>query len=367
MTSILVAFGTRPEAIKLAPVVEALRVSPRSPEVRVCCTGQHADLVAPMLRLFGLVADYDLNVMRADQSPSEVSARVLEGMDQLLRGLSVDWLVVQGDTSSVLSCALAGYYRRIPVAHVEAGLRTGRLYEPFPEEGNRRLVDAISGLRFAPTEVSRRNLLSEGCDPTTIAVTGNTVVDALQRFMPLVAADGLGTDGGEVRTILLTAHRRENFGAPLERICLAVEQVARRYGEGVRIVYPVHPNPNVRAVVTKGLAHLPNVELREPVDYLELLRLLARSHFVLTDSGGIQEEAPSFGKPVLVLREVTERPEGVEAGVARLVGTDVDRIVEEASRLLDDPAAYRSMSGGPNPYGDGRAGQRIAAALLGEA
>ncbi len=364
MASILIAFGTRPEAIKLAPVVEALRRLPQSPEVLVCSTGQHADLIAPMLKLFDLKADFDLNVMRVDQSPSEVSARVLEEMDHLFGRLRVDWLVVQGDTTTVLACALAGYYRRIPVAHVEAGLRTGRLYEPFPEEGNRRLVDAISALRFAPTEVSRRNLLREGCDPATILVTGNTVVDALQRFKPLVAADAPGSDSESTRMILLTAHRRESFGAPLDRICTAVEEVACRYGESVKIVYPVHPNPNVRGVVARRLGHLPNVELTEPVDYLALLRLLARCHFVLTDSGGLQEEAPSFGKPVLVLREVTERPEGVEAGGARLVGTDVDRIVEEASRLLDDPKAYRSMSGGPNPYGDGRAGQRIAAALL---
>ena len=366
MLRILTIFGTRPEAIKLAPVLRELARYPDRIVSRTCVTAQHREMLDQVLALFGIVPDMDLNLMQPDQTPSQVAAAALERLDDLLQVERPDWVLVQGDTTTVMAASLAAYHRRIRLAHVEAGLRTHDKWHPFPEEMNRRIADHLSDLLFAPTERARQNLLAEGIHDERIRVTGNTVIDALlwAASLPFDAHNSdVPTCGrADVRTLLVTAHRRESFGEPLRRICAALRTLAGR-GD-VHIVYPVHRNPNVWETVYTELDGTAGITLLPPVNYRELVHLLQNCFLVLTDSGGIQEEAPSLGKPVLVLREVTERPEGVEAGTARVVGTNPERIVSEANRLLDDPHAYEAMARTVNPYGDGHAAERIVAALL---
>ncbi|MFL6195928.1 MAG: non-hydrolyzing UDP-N-acetylglucosamine 2-epimerase [Thermoanaerobaculia bacterium] len=356
---ILAAYGTRPEAIKMAPVVQALRRRPEAFEVTVCATGQHREMLDQVHGLLDLRPDLDLRLMRRDQSLNGLAAAAVAAMDGVLSERPFDWLLVQGDTTTAMAAGLAAFHRGVRVGHVEAGLRTGDLARPFPEEANRRLIDVLASALFAPTERAARALLAEGQPAARVHVTGNTVIDAL-RALPL-------EDVGEPERpeVLVTVHRRESFGAPLREVFAALRRLAEAF-PGVAWIYPVHPNPNVRGPAHELLGGLPNLELHEPFDYLELARRLKRCRFALTDSGGIQEEAPAFGKPVLVLRETTERPEGIEAGVARLVGTDRQRIVAAAAELLTSPAVYEGMARAVNPYGDGHAAERIAAVLAGE-
>jgi UDP-N-acetylglucosamine 2-epimerase (non-hydrolysing) len=363
----LVVFGTRPEAIKLAPVVRALAADPRfSP--RVAVTAQHRDLLDQVLDLFGLRPDYDLDLMRPGQDLFHVTSSALLGLKPVFEDARPDLVVVQGDTTTTFVGALAAFYSRIPVAHVEAGLRTGDPFSPYPEETNRVLTGRLATWHFAPTDRARVNLMREGVDPSTITVTGNTGIDALLHVADRVRATPprlpLELDGDR-RLVLVTAHRRESFDGGMDRICRAVAELARRRPE-LDLVFPVHPNPNVRTAVDATLTGLRNVHVVEPVDYEQLVSLLTRAHLVLTDSGGIQEEVPSLNVPALVLRDKTERPEGVEAGALKLVGTDPTRIVREALRLLDDETEHARMAAAPNPYGDGRASERITNVLVRE-
>lgn len=358
-------FGTRPEAIKMAPVVKELGKHSEIESV-VCVTAQHRQMLDQVLSLFGIEPEYDLNLMQPNQSLAKLTALALTELDAVLEKEQPDWVLTQGDTTTAMVGALAGFYRRIKVGHVEAGLRTWDRFQPFPEEVNRKIADAVCDLHFAPTTQSRDNLLRESVNSSSIIVTGNTVIDALLE----VAAKEYDWNSGELaevphgkKIILVTAHRRENFGAPLFEICQALKEIAARYPE-LHIVYPVHLNPNVQQVVRAELGEIPNITLLAPLDYLPLVQLMKASHLVLTDSGGLQEEAPGLGKPVLVLREVTERPEGVEAGTVQLVGTDKARIVAATMRLLDDATEYDRMARAVNPYGDGKASQRIVESLL---
>ena len=352
---ILIVVGTRPEAIKLAPVIRRLRSDRSRFQTVVCATAQHREMLDQVLDLFEIEPDVDLNLMQPDQSLNELAARAFTLLDRVLTDHPADWLLVQGDTTTALCAAVAAFHRRVRVGHVEAGLRTGDLQQPFPEEMNRRVVDLVADAYFVPTERAAAALRTEHVAPERIHVTGNTVVDALlqvARMQGDVAAEDL---------VLVTAHRRESFGAPLDAIVAAVGRLARAFPR-FRFVHVVHPNPNVRAAMP-GYRGLPNVELVEPLDYRALVSLMRKSRLILTDSGGIQEEAPTFGKPVLVLRRKTERPEGIEAGVARLVGTDEDRIVQESERVLLGKSDLARDARVVNPYGDGRASERIAAAL----
>ncbi len=355
---VITVFGTRPEAVKLAPVIHELRRQPNAFRVTVAVTGQHRELLDQFLRCFDIAADVDLNLMTAAQSVTQVTARALAGLEAVLADYQPEIVLVQGDTATVFAAALAAFYQQIPVGHVEAGLRSGNVYEPFPEEALRRMTTVVSTLHFAPTAHARAALLRDGVDAESVFVTGNTVVDALHSILPSlpVAQPAAG------RTILVTAHRRENLGAPMVSICHALLQLLERFPD-VRIVFPVHPNPAVRQVVFGLLDRHQRIELREPADYLEFLTLMRDAHLIISDSGGVQEEAPVFGKPVLVLRRTTERPEGIAAGVSALVGTKTATIVEHASRLLSDRDAYAAMSRPSNPYGDGLASQRIEQAL----
>lgn len=363
---VLSIFGTRPEAIKMAPVVKELGKHSEIQSV-VCVTAQHRQMLDQVLSLFGIEPDYDLNLMQPNQSLAKITALALMELDVVLEKEKPDWVLTQGDTTTAMVGALAAFYRHIKIGHVEAGLRTWDKFQPFPEEINRKIADAVCDLHFAPTAQSRENLLRESVNTNSIIVTGNTVIDALLE----VAAKDFDWTSGELATvpqnkkiILVTAHRRENFGQPLYEICLALKEIAARYPE-IQIVYPVHLNPNVQQVVRTELGAIANITLLEPLDYLPLVQLMKASHLVLTDSGGLQEEAPGLGKPVLVLREVTERPEGVEAGTVKLVGTDKKRIVAETTRLLEDAAEHDRMARAVNPYGDGKASQRIVESLLG--
>ena len=366
MQKVLCVFGTRPETIKMAPVVAELSRRPAEFDCRVCVTAQHRAMLDDLLQLFAIRPDHDLDVMREAQTPSYVAAAVLTGLEAVLEAENPDWLLIQGDTTTAMAAALAAFHRRVRVGHIEAGLRTGDKWQPFPEEINRRVADLVTDLYLPPTERGRRNLLAEGVAEADIVVTGNTVVDALLDVSSRpfdergTALEGLPSGG---RLVLLTAHRRESFGAPLKNICGAVREIVGAYDD-VHVVYPVHPNPEVSGPVHNELGGVKGVTLLEPLGYLMLAHLMKRSYLVLTDSGGIQEEAPSLGVPVLVLREVTERPEAVEAGTARIVGTDKCRIVTEARRLLDDPQEHDRMARVANPYGDGQARQRIAQALV---
>jgi UDP-N-acetylglucosamine 2-epimerase (non-hydrolysing) len=366
---VLSIFGTRPEAIKMAPVVKRLGEHPEHFTSVVCVTAQHRQMLDQVLSLFDIRPDYDLNIMRPDQTLAQVTASALTELDAVLREEKPDWVLTQGDTTTAMVGALAAFYHRIRVGHVEAGLRTWDKFQPFPEEINRRVADAVCDLRFAPTEASRDNLLREGVSDASVIVTGNTVIDALLE----VAGRDYDWRQGDLaqvprdkRLILVTAHRRENFGQPLLEICAALKEIAASYHD-VHLVYPVHLNPNVCNVVRERLGGIEKITLLDPLEYLPLVQLMKASYLALTDSGGLQEEAPGLGKPVLVLREVTERPEGVEAGTVKLVGTDSRRIIEETARLLDDRAEYERMSRAINPYGDGRASERIVAALRAQA
>ncbi|WP_120716816.1 non-hydrolyzing UDP-N-acetylglucosamine 2-epimerase [Tsuneonella amylolytica] len=361
---VLTVFGTRPEAIKLFPLVHALAADERF-ESRTCVSGQHRGMLDQVLEIAGIVPGHDLDLMQPDQTLDALTANLLTGIGRVLDAERPDWVVVQGDTATAMAGALAAYYRKIPVAHVEAGLRSGNIHHPWPEEVNRKIVGAFAALHFAPTETAAEALRRENVAPETIHVTGNTVIDALhwvtakiEREPALAAglADLERRFAGK-RIIGMTSHRRENFGDGMEGIASAVRRLAER--DDVAVIFPVHLNPNVRAVMNERLAGLDNVALIEPLDYPHFARLLAISTLMLTDSGGVQEEAPALGKPVLVMRETTERPEGIAAGTARLVGTDADRIVAEANRLLDDPHAYEAMAKAHNPFGDGRATARI--------
>jgi UDP-N-acetylglucosamine 2-epimerase (non-hydrolysing) len=364
MPKIVSIIGTRPEAIKMAPVIRAFAAHPDCDSV-VVSTSQHADLLRPVLDLFGIEADYDLAVMKPGQTPTDVAAAILSRLPAVLREIDADWVLVQGDTTTVMAGALAAFHERIKVGHVEAGLRTWDFDNPFPEEMNRQVVSRIASLHFAPTEQAAANLRAENIDSAIVKVTGNTVIDALQwvRGNKLDSADSTAVPGPDGKVALLTAHRRENHGAGIAGICEAVRQLCNRFPD-LTIVYPVHPNPNVHDVVHRRLSDVDNVRLLKPVDYATVVALLDRADIVLTDSGGIQEEAPGLGKPVLVLRETTERPEAVDAGTVKLVGTNTDAIVSEASHLLTDPDAYSAMSHAVNPYGDGRAAARIVEAVV---
>ena len=368
MLKVLFAFGTRPEAIKMAPVIAELRRRSSEFTFKICVTAQHREMLDDVLALFEINPDYDLDIMVDAQSPSQVTAAVHTKLEAILTDDRPDWLLVQGDTTTTMASSMAAFFSRVQVGHIEAGLRTGNKWQPFPEEVNRRVADLVADLHFAPTQRARTNLITEGVAPQDVFVTGNTGIDALldvaQRdFNPRgTALENL--EGKGRRLILLTCHRRESFGRPLQNICTAVAKIAQMYPDDVRIIFPVHPNPEVTVPVRDMLGDVSNVLLLPPVDYLSLVQLMKRSYLILTDSGGIQEEAPSLGVPVLVLREVTERPEGVEAGAAKLVGADEAVIIAESTRLLEDSEEYERMSKVSNPYGDGRASTRIADALL---
>lgn len=362
---ILVVFGTRPEVIKLAPVIFALRDRPEWCRVTLCATGQHRALLDSALEPFGLEPDLDLELMRPEQHPCDLLGHLLLALRSTLAELKPDVLVVQGDTATVMAAALAGFLCDCRVAHVEAGLRTRDRRAPFPEEVNRRVAGVVADYHFAPTARARDNLLEERVDPESIYLTGNTIVDALYWMRARVGHRRLPDelDAGGRRLVLVTAHRRESFGQPLRELCRALRQIAERH-EDVQLLYPVHLNPNVQRPVRELLAGCERVRLVEPLGYADLVAVLARAHLVLTDSGGIQEEAPALGKPTLVLRDKTERPEAVAAGAVRLVGTNRERIVEETSRLLSDPEAYQALARPVQVYGDGHAAARISEVLL---
>lgn len=367
---VLTVFGTRPEAIKMAPLVQALSQDPAF-ESRLCVTAQHREMLDQVLRLFKLEPDYDLNIMRPEQGLTEITCRILEGMKTVLLDFKPDIVLVHGDTTTTLAASLAAFYQQIPVGHVEAGLRTGDLASPWPEEGNRKLTGHLARLHFTPTTRSRQNLLRENLPDARIVVTGNTVIDALLWVRDRVLDDSnLNAQlaarypflDPDKKLVLVTGHRRESFGGGFERICSALAQVARQHPEA-QIVYPVHLNPNVSEPVNRILSGIENIILIEPQEYLPFVWLMNRAWLILTDSGGIQEEAPSLGKSVLVMRDTTERPEAVDAGTVKLVGTDIARIVASVSELLSDDDAWQAMSHAHNPYGDGKACGRILQAL----
>ena len=379
---ILLVFGTRPEAIKMCPLVKEFQKYPLDFETVVCVTGQHREMLDQVLEIFGVKPDYDLNIMKQGQDLYDVTARVLTGMRDVLDKVKPDVVLVHGDTTTSMAAAMAAFYRQIPVGHVEAGLRTHNLYSPWPEEMNRQVTGRIAEYDFAPTPLSRQNLLDEGVSEERITVTGNTVIDALHWVVENVLAKGYQPKDPSVaallqddkchserseesrRLVLITGHRRENFGEGFISMCTAIRDLAWKYPD-VDFVYPMHLNPNVRKPIRQVFGDHPaeNLHFIEPLDYLDFVYLMSRSYIVLTDSGGIQEEAPGLGKPVLVMRDTTERPEALEAGTVELVGTDYDRIVSEVSSLLENPAAYVAMSHAVNPYGDGKACPRIVEKL----
>lgn len=369
---VLVVFGTRPEAIKLGPLVRALYANPQI-DTKICVTAQHREMLDQVLELFEIEPDYDLNIMMPGQTLTDITTNILKGMESVLHQCQPDAVLVHGDTTTTQAASLAAFYQQIPVGHVEAGLRTGDIYSPWPEEANRKLTSILARWHFAPTEQSRQNLLAESVPEQNIYITGNTVIDALlevsqklksnSELSQKIAANFEFLDNDK-KMILVTGHRRESHGAGFERICQALANIAREF-QDVQIVYPVHLNPNVREPVNRLLKDIENIYLIEPLEYMEFVYLMNRSTIILTDSGGIQEEAPSLGKPILVMRETTERPEAVEAGTVKLVGTDVKEIVNGCATLLTDQKAYDEMSFAHNPYGDGQACQRIINALLG--
>jgi len=363
---VAVVMGTRPEAIKMAPVVHALRAQADRFETVVIATAQHRQMLDQVLSIFRIRPDVDLDLMRPDQSLSSLAARVLTTMDTTLREVQPDLLLVQGDTTTVFATAVAAFHLKIPVGHVEAGLRSHQLYNPFPEEANRRLTSVLTALHLAPTPLARRELLREGAPADRVAVTGNTVVDALKQLLqvPFTAEGtplaGLPLDGH--RVLVVTSHRRESWGQDLENTCLALRDLVERFPD-LLVVYPVHLNPNVQGTVNALLGDAGRIHLTAPLDYVTFVNLMRRSHLILTDSGGVQEEAPTLGKPLLVLRKLTERPEAFEAGLSKVVGNSREAIVAEASLLLEDEAAYRRMVSANNPFGDGRAAERVRLAV----
>ena len=380
MKTILLIFGTRPEAIKMAPLVKEFQRYSDDYKTVVCVTGQHREMLDQVLQIFEIKPDYDLNIMKQGQDLYDVTARVLVGLRDVLKAVSPDVVLVHGDTTTSMAAALAAFYQQIPVGHVEAGLRTHNIYSPWPEEINRQLTGRIATYHFAPTPLSRKNLLNEGVEPAHIHVTGNTVIDALYWVVDRIKSDGAlsqtlseellhsGYDVNRLsqgkKLVLITGHRRENFGDGFIRICKAIKTLVEQYPE-VDFVYPMHLNPNVRKPIHEAFdgRSYDNMYFIEPLEYLSFVYLMEKSTIVLTDSGGIQEEAPGLGKPVLVMRDTTERPEALEAGTVKLVGTDYDKIVGEVSRLIDDPLYYKTMSEAVNPYGDGKACERIVELL----
>ena len=365
MKKVLVVFGTRPEAIKMAPVVKELCRRPDEFETKVCVTGQHREMLDQMLEVFDIQPAYDLDIMRPNQDLYDVSARILLGMRDVLRTERPDLVLVHGDTSTSTFAALAAFYQQIPVGHVEAGLRTGNIHSPWPEEMNRQLNGRLCTWHFAPTETARQNLLRENVDDAHIVVTGNTVIDALHWVVASgkAVAPQIGRDESR-RMVLITGHRRENFGDGMRNICQAINALAEKFKD-VDFVYPIHLNPNIRRAVHDIIdGSRNNVYLLEPLSYLEFVAMMQQSTLILTDSGGIQEEAPAFGKPVLVMRDTTERPEAIEAGTARLVGTDRNTIEQNVVLLLSDPEEYNAMAHATNPFGDGHASERIADFIL---
>lgn len=368
--NVLTVFGTRPEAIKMAPVIIALSSAP-GVNCRVCVTAQHREMLDQVLKLFSIIPDYDLNIMQPEQDLTDITNAVLIGLRSLFQNDKPDLVLVHGDTSTTLATSLSAYYHHLPVGHVEAGLRTGNIYAPWPEEINRKVTSAIATYHFAPTQTARQNLLNEGINPSFITVTGNTVIDALLEVVKRIREDTnmlqslqerfLYLDPDR-RLILVTGHRRESFGDGFNRICRALSVLSER--DDVQIVYPVHLNPNIKGPVKSALRNREHIHLIEPQEYLSFVYLMDRAYLVITDSGGVQEEAPSLGKPVLVMRETTERPEAVDAGTVQIVGTDVDKIVSSAFALLDDSSTYERMSHAHNPYGDGHAAERIVRVVL---
>lgn len=354
----------------MAPVLKMLAMT-SGIESRLCITAQHRQMLDQVLELFDIHPDIDLDLMRADQTLTELTSNILIGLEPVLLDMKPDWVLVQGDTTTVMAASLLSFYHRVHIGHVEAGLRTGDRWQPFPEEINRRIASVVADLHFAPTQHSRQNLLREGVSPSNIVVTGNTVIDALESIVnhpipPETSAllNKIGVTGqGEKQLILITAHRRENFGQPIENICTALRRLAESDSEKLHLIYPVHLNPNIQRPVYRLLGNIPNITLLPPLDYLPMVHLLRQATLVLTDSGGIQEEATALKIPTLVLRQVTERPEGIEAGVLKLVGSDPERIVSEAQYLLQNPEAYRKITSAPNPFGDGHAAERIIHAL----
>lgn len=370
MKRVMAVFGTRPEAIKMAPVILALKASGMF-DVKVCITGQHRGMLDQVLAIFDIVPDHDLNIMKPGQDLTDITSNVLAGMRNVYRAWRPEWTLVHGDTTTTLSASLASFYERIPVAHVEAGLRTHNKYSPWPEEINRHVTSVLATLHFAPTPAARQNLIEEGIAPANVEVTGNTVIDALlgavkklKENPPLMERfkERFSFLDPSKKLILVTCHRRENFGEGFQRVCAALTRLAGR--SDVAVLYPVHLNPNVRQPVHEMLGGRKNVHLMEPLDYLPFVYLMERSYLIITDSGGIQEEAPSLGKPVLVMRDATERPEAVDAGTVRLVGTDPDRIFNQAKILIENQDDYERMSRLHNPYGDGLASDRITKRLL---
>lgn len=363
MTKVMLLFGTRPEAIKMAPIIRELRSRGSGVETVTCVTAQHRQMLDQVLGIFGIEPDIDLNLMRDNQTLASLTSLVLDSVTEVLQQEHPDVVLVQGDTTTAMAAALAAFYQQVSVGHVEAGLRTGLRYRPFPEEINRRIVSELATFHFAPTSTAAQALLAEGIPAADVHVTGNTVIDALYQMLEYPHPSPLPPIADDHRLILVTAHRRENFGQPLEDICTSILEIVRRYPE-VEFAYPVHLNPRVQSVVQKRLQH-PRIHLLKPLDYLDFLQVMRQSYLVLTDSGGIQEEAPALGKPVLVLRTETERPEAVAAGTVKLVGTEVGQVVGEACLLLDDAREYQVMAQAVSPYGDGHAAERIVNIILG--
>lgn len=372
MLKVLTIIGTRPEAIKMAPVIQELKVQSSKFKAVVCVTAQHREMLDQVLRLFEIAPDIDLNIMRPNQDIHSLTARIIEKVGGVLREVKPDILLIQGDTTTVMAAAIASFYEKVPVGHVEAGLRTSTLYSPFPEEGNRRLTSVVTTFHFAPTALAKKALIREGVEEEKVFLTGNTVIDALHLILNQAVPeqarallDLAGTNGNKAgrKVILVTAHRRENFGERLKSICQGLRMLVERNPDVV-FIYPVHLNPNVYDTVHRMLDGVERIILTDPVEYAVLAHLMRAAYLVLTDSGGIQEEAPSLGKPVLVMRTETERPEGIQAGTAKLVGPDGDRIVAEAERLLRDEAEYKKMAKAVNPYGDGKAAKRIVDVLV---
>ena len=368
---VLVIFGTRPEGVKLAPVIKKLQ-SDSTIETHICITAQHRQMLDQVLDVFQIKPDLDLNLMQHDQSLTDLTVNLFKGLSPVVKDLSPDWILVQGDTTTVMVASLLAYYHRVKIGHVEAGLRTWDKWQPFPEEVNRQIAGAVADLHFAPTENAQHNLLKENVGEDKIIVTGNPVIDALKDISKLETPTEITNLLKQLRVypqkekqlILVTAHRRENFGQPIDNICRALRRIAEAYTDRLELVYPVHLNPNIQEPVKRLLGEISNITLLEPLDYLPMISLMKHARIVLTDSGGIQEEATALGIPTLVFRDVTERPEGVEAGVLKLVGTDQDRIFKETRDLLEDEDAYQQMAVAKNPFGDGHAAEKIVNALL---
>ncbi len=365
MIKILSIIGTRPEAIKMAPVIKEFQNYPDQVQSELCLTAQHRELVDQVLKLFAITPDYDLNLMRINQTLPQLTSKILTKMTPIFEEVNPDWILVQGDTTTVMTASLLAYYLKIRVGHIEAGLRTYNKWHPYPEEINRRISDVIADLHFVPTQRAKQNLLNEGIDSESIHITGNTVIDALHHVVQLPSnpKSPIPHIDDSKRLFLLTAHRRENFGEPLANICQAILELVQSHPD-IQFVYPVHPNPHVQGVVNELLGNHPSITLTPPLDYLTMTHLIKRSYLILTDSGGLQEEAPSLGKPVLVLRQKTERPEGVEAGCVKVVGTDKKSIIQHVEILLNNSSIYQTMAQAVNPYGDGTASKKIVEILL---